>query len=292
MSGAASIPFAPYAGAQTSRNGTGADAWRHVDWCTHQRWVPVEGRPVNVLELGSGAPVVFVHGLGGSWPNWLHQLPAIAAGWRTIALDLPGFGHSPMPADPISISGYAAAVTGAMDALGIPSATLVGNSMGGEISAELAISHPDRVQRIVLVSPAGISTAALTARMALIRRAHPAVHLGRDYHILPADRIRQRAAQNFLAGAVRVHIGRVEKINAHIQSLFDKRARLIFGEHPRMIAPLRDAVTHAAKTNPRHLKSGSPQSRVLHRPPPQSFSAIVPQSGTRFAKQEPVVEWA
>ncbi len=177
MSGAASIPSAAQPDAHTSRNGTGADAWQHVDWRAHQRWVPIEGgRPVNVLDLGSGAPVVFVHGLGGSWPNWLHQLPAIATGWRTIALDLPGFGHSPMPAGPISIAGYARTVVAVMDALGISEAAIVGNSMGGEISAELAISHPDRAQRIVLVSPAGISTASLTARMALIRRAHPAVH--------------------------------------------------------------------------------------------------------------------
>ncbi len=124
----------------------------------------VGGEPVNVIELGSSEaqqgtlPLVFVHGLSGSWPNWLEQLPVLAAGRRVIAMDLPGFGHSPMPSWPISISAYARMLDGLLDALGVDAAALVGNSMGGFISAELAISYPQRVERLVLVSAAGIST--------------------------------------------------------------------------------------------------------------------------------------
>ncbi len=150
--------------------------WVGVDWREHQRWVHVQGAPINVIDLGAGEPVLFIHGLGGSWPNWLEQLPVLCAGRRAIALDLPGFGASPMPADPISIPGYARIVAGLMDALGISSCALVGNSMGGEISAELALAEPERVQRLVLVSPAGISTAAVRERLPLIRAAHPAVN--------------------------------------------------------------------------------------------------------------------
>jgi pimeloyl-ACP methyl ester carboxylesterase len=150
--------------------------WVSVDWREHQRWVYVQGTPINVIDLGTGEPVIFIHGLGGSWPNWLEQLPVLCAGRRAIALDLPGFGASPMPVDPISIPGYATIVAGLMDALGIPSCAVVGNSMGGEISAELALAAPERVQRLVLVSPAGISTAAVRERLPLIRAAHPAVH--------------------------------------------------------------------------------------------------------------------
>ena len=75
-----------------------------------------------------------------------------------IAMDLPGFGHSPMPSWPISISAYARLLDRLLDALGIDAAALVGNSMGGFISAELAIAYPQRVERLVLVSAAGIST--------------------------------------------------------------------------------------------------------------------------------------
>jgi pimeloyl-ACP methyl ester carboxylesterase len=126
--------------------------------------VLLDGEPVNVIELGShdahseALPLLFVHGLSGSWPNWLEQLPVLASKRRVIAMDLPGFGHSPMPSWPISISAYARMLDGLLDVLGIDAAALVGNSMGGFISAELAIAYPQRVERLVLVSAAGIST--------------------------------------------------------------------------------------------------------------------------------------
>ncbi|MEA2271746.1 MAG: hypothetical protein QOI98_454, partial [Solirubrobacteraceae bacterium] len=145
----------------TTRTGTDAStersAWMEVDWREHQRWVTVEGRPVNVIELGSGPPLVFVHGLGGAWQNWLEQLPHFASSHRVVAIDLPGFGHSPMPAQKISIRGFADTLDRLCDALEIPSAAFVGNSMGGFVGAELAITRPQRVERLVLVSAAGIT---------------------------------------------------------------------------------------------------------------------------------------
>lgn len=149
--------------------------WAQIDWRTHQRWVQVDGTPINVIDIGAGDPVLLIHGLGGSWPNWLEQLPVLAATHRAIAFDLPGFGASPMPAGPITIPGYARAVGKLMDALGVSCAAVVGNSMGGEISAELALSAPERVQRMVLVSPAGVSTAQVARRLPAIRAAYPAV---------------------------------------------------------------------------------------------------------------------
>jgi pimeloyl-ACP methyl ester carboxylesterase len=142
--------------------------WMDVDWRAHQRWLTVGGDAVNTIELGpekrsdaaaqERQPLVFIHGLSGSWPNWLEQLPVFAAERRVIAIDLPGFGHSPMPADQISIPGYARLLDGLLDQLQIDAAAIVGNSMGGFIGAELAIAYPQRVERLVLVSAAGIST--------------------------------------------------------------------------------------------------------------------------------------
>lgn len=166
--------------------------WAVVDWRQHQRWVPVDGVPVNVIDIGSGDPVLFVHGLGGSWPNWLEQLPVLCADHRAIALDLPGFGASPMPAGRITIPGYAETVAAVMDALQIPSAAIVGNSMGGEISTELAIAAPERVRRLVLVSPAGISTAAVQRRLPAIRRIHPVVHAATSWVGANADQFVRR----------------------------------------------------------------------------------------------------
>jgi pimeloyl-ACP methyl ester carboxylesterase len=132
--------------------------WKHVDWSRHQRWVPVDGRPANVIDLGEGPPLVFVHGLSGSWQNWLLQLPEFARDHRVIAVDLPGFGASPMPRDDISISGYGRWLDGLFSALDIEGAAVVGNSMGGFIGLETALKFPARVERLVLVSAAGLTT--------------------------------------------------------------------------------------------------------------------------------------
>src|SRR3954453_11231050 len=136
----------------------GRSAGQSVNWRRHQRWVRVEDRWANVVELGSGPAVVFVHGLGGSWQNWLGKLPVLAdAGFRAIAVGLPGFGESEMPREKISITGYGRFVDALLGELGVETAGIVGNSMGGFIGAEVAIRFPQRVEGLVLVSAAGIS---------------------------------------------------------------------------------------------------------------------------------------
>src|SRR3982074_1211538 len=113
----------------------GRSPWLDVDGRKHQRWVSVNGQPVNTIDLGEGPPLVFVHGLAGSWPNWLEQLPLLADGHRVVALDLPGFGDSPMPSEEISIAGYARLLDRLLGERGIDAAAVVGNSSGGVIAA-------------------------------------------------------------------------------------------------------------------------------------------------------------
>jgi pimeloyl-ACP methyl ester carboxylesterase len=81
-------------------------------------------------------------------------MPEFAASHRVVAMDLPGFGYSESPSEDISIEYYARWTAQFMDVLGIESAAVVGNSMGGFVSAELAIKVPARVQRLVFVSAA------------------------------------------------------------------------------------------------------------------------------------------
>jgi pimeloyl-ACP methyl ester carboxylesterase len=136
-------------------------AWMEVDWPSMTRCLRVSGRDVNVVDMGGdGPPLLFVHGLGGAWQNWLLNMPAFADSHRVVALDLPGFGDSDMPADPddLSILGFAKVVDAVCDQLGIDCPVVVGNSMGGFVGAELALSYPTRVDKLVLVSAAGLST--------------------------------------------------------------------------------------------------------------------------------------
>jgi pimeloyl-ACP methyl ester carboxylesterase len=145
----------------------GRSPWLDLDWREHQRWVTVAGRQVNVIELGSGPPIVFIHGLSGSWQNWLEQLSVFAREHRVITFDLPGFGASEMPAQKITISGYGRFVDALLDELEVGSAAIVGNSMGGFIGMELAIRFPERAERLVLVSAAGLSIEYLRNERAL-----------------------------------------------------------------------------------------------------------------------------
>src|SRR3954470_23342053 len=126
---------------------SGRSAWMDIDWREHQRWVRVQDRWMNVIGPGPADPagtIVFVHGLSGSWQNWLENLPHFARTHRVVAMDLPGFGASPMPPEKISITGYADIVEDLCRQLGLGPAVLVGNSMGGFVSAELASRHRHR----------------------------------------------------------------------------------------------------------------------------------------------------
>jgi pimeloyl-ACP methyl ester carboxylesterase len=105
--------------------------------------------------------LLFVHGLSGSWQNWLENIPHFSKTHRVVALDLPGFGHSPMPWWRISIESYAHLLHRFCDALGVGDCAVVGNSMGGFISAEAASAEPGRFERLVLVSAAGVSSVRL-----------------------------------------------------------------------------------------------------------------------------------
>ncbi|HET7445471.1 MAG TPA: alpha/beta fold hydrolase [Solirubrobacterales bacterium] len=130
--------------------------WREIDWRAHLRRVELPGADVNYVEIGEGPPIVFVHGISGCWQNWLENLPVFGAGRRAIALDLPGFGASPMPSWEIDMAAYARLLNDFCEKLGLEGATLVGNSMGGLIVVEAATAVPTRFERLVLVSAAGI----------------------------------------------------------------------------------------------------------------------------------------
>ena len=137
---------------------TAEPSWRAVDWKAHVHRCEVSGASISYIDIGEGdeAPVLFVHGLGGRWRNWLENTPAVAQKRRVIALDLPGFGVSEMPAEEISVSAHARVVEELCEHLGLGAVAVVGNSMGGFISAELAVEFPERVERLVLVDAAGM----------------------------------------------------------------------------------------------------------------------------------------
>jgi pimeloyl-ACP methyl ester carboxylesterase len=163
---------------QTYADGDDA-AWMDVDWQALQKPLELLGRRVNVLDTGGptqptssagtgGPPLLFLHGWSSNWQIFLLNIAAFMDTHRCLAIDLPGFGASEMPAEPITIRGYAKTVDAMCDALGVECVSVVGSSMGGFIGAELALSFDTRVDRLVLVSAAGLSTEHLARGPALV----------------------------------------------------------------------------------------------------------------------------
>jgi 4,5:9,10-diseco-3-hydroxy-5,9,17-trioxoandrosta-1(10),2-diene-4-oate hydrolase len=130
---------------------------------TEGRLVPVGGRELFVTEAGTGIPVVLLHGGGPGatgMSNFGHNLePLLAAGFRVIVPDLPGYGRSTKGIDRSDPFGdLALAVRGLLDALDLDRAHLIGNSYGGAAALRLALDRPDRVDRMVLMGPGGVGT--------------------------------------------------------------------------------------------------------------------------------------
>jgi len=111
--------------------------------------------------IGGGLPLVMLHGGGpgaSAWSNFGSALPTFAETFRTLLIDQPGFGGSDKP--PV-VGNYfrhsAEYVVRLLDELGIDRIHLLGNSLGGGTAMRLALSHPDRVGRLVLMGPGGLS---------------------------------------------------------------------------------------------------------------------------------------
>jgi pimeloyl-ACP methyl ester carboxylesterase len=114
----------------------------------------VDGLVVNYLVEGSGRgpAVVLVHGLGGFGETWRRNVAALAERATVYAIDLPGFGRSGKPRARYGLTFFARALHGFLDALRIPSASLVGHSLGGAVAMTYALVHPARVERLALIA--------------------------------------------------------------------------------------------------------------------------------------------
>lgn len=114
------------------------------------RWQGVE---LAYSDTGDGPPILFLHNGGTSSTIWRHQLAALGAEHRCIAVDLPGFGCTPRPEDPLDHAGLVAITAALLDHLGIRGAVAVGNCMGANLAVHLATSRPDLVDTLVIVNP-------------------------------------------------------------------------------------------------------------------------------------------
>jgi pimeloyl-ACP methyl ester carboxylesterase len=132
-----------------------------------ERFAEIRGTRLRYLVGGDGEPVVLVHGLGGAAANWLALAPLLLPRWRLLVPELPGHGGSSALSAAPSLNVYADRLGALLDHERLPSAAVVGHSLGGAIALRLAIRRPDAVSALVLAGAAGISSGTRNARYAL-----------------------------------------------------------------------------------------------------------------------------
>ncbi|HST85000.1 MAG TPA: alpha/beta fold hydrolase [Kineosporiaceae bacterium] len=149
----------------SARTGTDLDAGAGAYEATSRFATTATGLRLHYHELAGpdrdSIPVVLLHGGGPgatAWSNFGRNLPVFARSRRTLAVDQPGFGRSDKPAEHGQYFSFSAeALAGLLDELQIPQVHLIGNSLGGGTAVRFALQHPDRVGRLVLMAPGGLS---------------------------------------------------------------------------------------------------------------------------------------
>ena len=183
----------------------------------------INGRALAIDDIGSGEPLVLVHGLGGTANSWSPVVEAFRHSHRVVVLDLPGAGRSAN--DPrATIASLAADVLAVMEALGLSSAHLVGHSMGTITCQHLAASAPARVRDLVLLGP--LAEPPDAARPALLARAESAQTDGME---AIADLICERG----LAATTRA---RHPLVTGFVRELLQRQVPVAYAQHCRALA--------------------------------------------------------
>jgi abhydrolase domain-containing protein 6 len=119
------------------------------------QYFPFGDKSLAYKEQGSGPPVVIVHGVGGHKEDWTGVAQALADKYHVIAIDMLGFGESSKTGDDLSMPVQAAALEALFDAKSLEKVSLIGNSVGGWVTATFAATYPKRLDKLVLIDVAG-----------------------------------------------------------------------------------------------------------------------------------------
>jgi pimeloyl-ACP methyl ester carboxylesterase len=121
---------------------------------------------LHYLEAGRGQPVILLHGTGGEGARWMPTIRALAPEFRVIAPDQIGFGQSDKPLTTYHSGVFAGFLAGFMQAIGVPKASIVGQSMGAQVALALAVQNPQLVDRLVLVNGGGFRSGSAASSAA------------------------------------------------------------------------------------------------------------------------------
>jgi pimeloyl-ACP methyl ester carboxylesterase len=122
--------------------------------------VSVFSYKIHYIEAGRGAPVILLHGMGGEGARWMPTIKGLASEFRVIAPDQIGWGASDKPMTIYHNGVFAEFLARFMREIGVPKASLVGQSMGAGVALQMAVSYPQLVDRMVLVNGGGFRSAS------------------------------------------------------------------------------------------------------------------------------------
>ncbi|MCW2622340.1 MAG: hypothetical protein JWL64_1942 [Frankiales bacterium] len=251
----------------------GRETWRTVD---------VDGTRTRVMEVGSGEPLLFLHGWGLAPAVYAEGLRLLGAdGVRVIAPALPGFGGSDGPGlVGLDLAGYARHIARLLDELGIDTPVLVaGHSFGGGVALELATAHPERVRSLTLVNSVG---GAPGRKAGLVSASWLHWALGAAGELSPQAVLRSTPGvlKAFLPSALRHPVTMALTARLALRaSLADKAAALVsrglpvlfvWGDEDRLIAP--GALAHVAASLPSRVVQGKHGWLITH---PEEFAAVM-----------------
>jgi len=142
------------------------------------RAMDLHGHRVIYRTIGTGPPLVLVHGMVNSSRHWKAVAERLAEEYTVIAPDLLGHGDSAKPEGDYSLGAHAAGIRDLLAALGVDRATMVGHSLGGGVAMQFFYQFPERCQRLILISSGGLGReVSLPLRLAALPGAEPALAL-------------------------------------------------------------------------------------------------------------------
>ena len=154
--------------------------------CDHQ--LTIQGLRIHAESAGEGVPILLHSGIFSEMRHWGPLIEHLH-GFRVITYDAPGIGSSQVPSSPMSMLGLADIGAGILDHLGLSSAHVLGVSFGGAVAQQMALSHPERVDKLILASTSFGGPAIPGRLSALLRMMHP-----HSYH---PDRLARSAGAMF-----------------------------------------------------------------------------------------------
>ncbi len=200
---------------------------------------------VHHVQGGRGRPVLFIHGLGSSgYMEWRFNLGPAAARHRVYAPDLPGFGRSEKPRARYGIAYFTRFIDRYMEGRGLRAAAVVAASLGGRVALELALEHPKRVSKLVLVNALGLGRPSVQLTYGLItlpRVGEAFMKVARDaLHWAPPPMIRRLAAR-YQGASADLKLTMDDEYLGHLREMYSAQ-----GYQDAYLATVRSLVTPRA----------------------------------------------